>query len=149
MRVKRAWCDEVFVIDGNSIGVSWKARGCHKIKIDNVGVFYGATGGAIVEINNCSQPLTIRFYGISGRRITKIIHFNAAKINLLNSFEAEGNLPKLFNTVSANFDLTVADDEFFDLFCSQVLPFNETILKIEIGEIQLSLAPFEAAKLNP
>lgn len=80
------------VIKDNEIEMLWNVRGCHKIKINGIGVFPGNTYGLKFIFSNRSNPIEITFYGIA-KKIKKKTRIENTKINLLDKFIANTVIP--------------------------------------------------------
>jgi len=80
------------VIQDNEIEILWNVRGCHKIKINGIGVFSGNTHGLKFIFSNRQNPIEITFCGIA-KKIKKIIRIDNTKINLLDKFIATTEIP--------------------------------------------------------
>jgi hypothetical protein len=80
------------VIQDNEIEMLWNVKGCHKIKINEIGVFPGNTHGIKFIFSNRQNPIEITFYGIAQKIIRKI-RFENTKINLLDKFIATTEIP--------------------------------------------------------
>lgn len=80
------------VIQDNEIEMLWNVRGCHKIKINGIGVFPGSTHGLKFIFLNRPNPIEITFCGIA-KKIKKKIRIENTKINLLDNFIATTEIP--------------------------------------------------------
>ena len=80
------------VIQDNEIEMLWNVRGCHKIKINEIGVFPGNAHGLKFIFSNRPNPIEITFCGIA-KKIKKRIRIENTKINLLDKFIATAEIP--------------------------------------------------------
>jgi hypothetical protein len=80
------------VIQNNEIEMLWNVRGCHKIKINGIGVFPGNTHGLKFIFLNRQNPIEITFCGIA-KKMKKKIRIENTKINLLDKFIATTKIP--------------------------------------------------------
>jgi len=80
------------VIQDNVIEMLWNVKGCHKIRIEGIGVFSGNTHGLKFLFSNRHNPIEITFYGIA-KKIKKKIRIENSKINLLDKFIATTEIP--------------------------------------------------------
>jgi hypothetical protein len=80
------------VIQDNEIEMLWNVKGCHKIKINGIGVFPGNTHGLKFLFSNRHNPIEITFFGIANK-IKNKIRIENTKINLLDKFIATTEIP--------------------------------------------------------
>ena len=80
------------VIQDNEIEMLWNISGCHKIKINGIGVFPGNIHGLKFLFLNRHNPIEVTFCGIA-KKIKKKIQIENTKINLLNKFIATTEIP--------------------------------------------------------
>ncbi len=85
------------VIQDNEIEVLWNVSGCHKVKINGIGVFPGNTHGLKFLFSNRYNPIEITFCGIA-KKIKKRIRIENTKINLLDKFIATIEIPIAIET---------------------------------------------------
>lgn len=81
-----------FVIQGNEIELEWCVKGCHKIKINGIGVLSGNVNGIKYILLNINEPIDICFYGIAKKHRIKIF-YNGVKIDIKKKFEFNLLLP--------------------------------------------------------
>ena len=70
----------------------WNVKGCHKIKINGIGIFPGNSHGLKFIFSNRHNPIEITFYGIA-RKLKKKIRIDNTKIDLLDKFVATTEIP--------------------------------------------------------
>jgi hypothetical protein len=80
------------VIQDNEIEMLWNVRGCHKIKINGIGVFPGNIHGLKLLFSNRHNPIEVTFCGIA-KKIKKKIRIENTKINLLDKFIVATKIP--------------------------------------------------------
>ncbi len=80
------------VIKDNEIEILWNVSGCHKIKINGIGLFAGNTHGVKVIFSNRQNPIEISFFGIA-KIIKKKVLIESTNINLLDKFIATSEIP--------------------------------------------------------
>lgn len=80
------------VIQDNEIEMLWNIRGCHKIKINGIGVFPGNIHGLKFLFSNRQNPIEVTFCGIA-KKIKKKIRIQNTKINLLDKFITTTEIP--------------------------------------------------------
>lgn len=80
------------VIQDNEIEMLWNVKGCHKIRIEGIGVFSGNTHGLKFIFSNRHNPIEITFCGIA-KKINKKIRIENTRINLLDKFIAKTEIP--------------------------------------------------------
>lgn len=80
------------VIQDNEIEMLWNVKGCHKIKINGIGLFRGNIHGLKFIFSNRQNPIEITFCGIA-KKIKKRIRIENTKINLLDKFIATTEIP--------------------------------------------------------
>lgn len=115
------------VIQDNEIEMLWNVKGCHKIKINGIGVFPGNTHGLKLIFSNRQNPIEITFCGIA-KKIKKRIRIENTKINLLDKFIATTEIP-IVNEVPYNkqkFECELSKDN----------------LKMELQNISFEFEPF-------
>ena len=83
------------VIQDNEIEILWNVGGCHKIKINGIGVFPGNTHGLKFLFSNRHNPIEITFFGIA-RKLKKRILIENEKVDLLDKFIASTEIPVAF-----------------------------------------------------
>ena len=122
------------VIQDNDIEMLWNVRGCHKIKINGIGVFPGNTHGLKFLFSNRHNPIEITFCGIA-KKIKKRIQIENTKINLLDKFIASSEIP-------------IAIDVPYNkqkLECK----LSKDNLKIELQNISFEFEPFKIENYKP
>lgn len=104
LSVYDVWCSNLLVIEGNSVRLFWKVKGCHKITVNNSESFRGDSYGATALLSENHNLLTIRFYGV-GKIIIKNISLSIWKVNLLAALDAKTNMPAQIETKYSNTNL--------------------------------------------
>ena len=125
---------EQVLILGNTACLFWKLKGCHKVKVSNIGSFPGTSSG-INFIVASNKPIIISFYGVNSI-ITKQIQVNAYKINLVTP---KANLNENFEINSL---LSPKLKSKFDKKNIQSV-FRNTELQTAFTEISLNFDAFE------
>lgn len=122
------------VIKDNEIEMLWNVRGCHKIKINGIGVFPGNTHGLKFIFLNRQNPIEITFCGIA-RKIKKKIRIKNTKINLLDKFIATTEIPIAIEVPynKQKFECEISKDN----------------LKVEIQNIFFEFEPFNINNYKP
>jgi len=92
LKMQDVYIYDSVVIDGNQINLLWDVKGCYKIKVEGLGVFPGNLSGIRFRYKAGYNPLTATFYGIF-RNHTQIVAVKSAQVNVLNTFEANFNIP--------------------------------------------------------
>lgn len=80
------------VIQGNEIEIIWNVTGCHKIKIEGVGVVSGNTHGIKFIFSNRINPIEITFFGVANK-IKKRMPIENTKITLIQKFISNIEIP--------------------------------------------------------
>lgn len=81
-----------FVIQGNEVDLEWNIKGCHKIKINGIGILSGNINGIRYKLLDIQQPIDICFYGVTKKqRIT--IFYNGVTIDLKEKFKCDLAIP--------------------------------------------------------
>ncbi len=127
LRVKSVSLLDSIVIEGNEATLFWKVKGCHRIKIEGIGIAKGNASGIKFKVYDINKPIQICFYGIA-RRKTESISFSGSKLNLLNKFYSGSDLPLAIeapynrNTLESQFSFSKLEPNFenitfeFDFF---------------------------------
>lgn len=97
LRVKSVSLYDSVVIEGNEVKLFWTVRGCHKIKVQNIGTVRGNIKGIKFKVRDITKPIEVCFYGIAKKK-TEQIFFNGAKVNLLNKFYSDASMPLAIET---------------------------------------------------
>jgi hypothetical protein len=92
LKLKNVSLYDRVVIQDNEIEMLWNVKGCHKIKINGIGVFPGNSYGMKFLFSNRHNPIEITFYGIA-KKLKKKIHIDNIKIDLLDKFVATTKIP--------------------------------------------------------
>ena len=129
LRVKSVSLYDSVVIEGNEVKLFWTVRGCHKIKVQDIGTVRGNIKGIKFKVHNVTKPIQVCFYGIA-RKKTEQIFFNGAKVNLMNKFYSDASIPLAIETphnrtkldsefsnskLETNFENIIYDFDSFDL----------------------------------
>jgi|JI6StandDraft_1071083.scaffolds.fasta_scaffold02801_5 hypothetical protein len=96
LRVNLIELYDQIVIQGNEVELEWSIKGCHKIKINGVGILSGNINGIKYRLLNINEPIDICFYGVAKKQRIKIF-YHGVKIELKKKFEFDLLLP-LVNT---------------------------------------------------
>lgn len=80
------------VVEENQVNLLWDVKGCYKVKVEELGVFPGNLSGIRFRYKAGYNPLTATFYGIF-RNHLQIVVVRSAQVNVLNTFEADFNIP--------------------------------------------------------
>ena len=92
LHFKSVSVDDRIVIQDNELEIFWNVKGCHKIKINGIGIFPGNSHGLKFIFTNRHNPIEITFYGIA-KELKKKIRIDNIKIDLLNKFVATTEIP--------------------------------------------------------
>ncbi len=122
------------VIQDNEIEMLWNVRGCHKIKINGIGVFPGNIHGLKFLFSNRHNPIEITFYGVA-KKLEKKIRIENTKINLLDKFIATTEIPVAIEVPynKQKFESELSKDH----------------LKIELQNIFFEFEPFNIDNYKP
>lgn len=123
-----------FVIQDNEIEMLWNVSGCHKIKINDIGMFPGNTHGLKFTFTNKQNPIEITFFGIA-KKIKKRIRIENTKIDLLDKFIATTEIP-----------IAIEVPYNKQKFQCELIKDN---LKIEFQNVSLEFEPFNIDNYKP
>jgi hypothetical protein len=122
------------VIEDNEIEILWSVKGCHKIKIKDIGVFPGDINGLKFHFSNRQNPIEITFYGIA-KKIKKKIKIKNTKIDLLCKFIAKTEIP-------------IATEVYYSKQNFQCELINDN-LEMEFQTISFEFEPFNIDNYKP
>ena len=123
-----------FVIQDNEIEMLWNVSGCHKIKINDIGIFPGNTHGLKFKFSNKQNPIEITFFGIA-KKIKKRMRIENTKINLLDKFIVTTEIP-----IAIEVPLNKQK------FQCELVNYN---LKMELQNVSLEFEPFKIDNYKP
>jgi hypothetical protein len=132
---------DLIIIEGNTFEVSWKVKGCHKIKVNNYFTIPGNCKNIRMYSSFGASEIQIIFYGFM-KKIAKTIKYQAVKLELLNNFESSSHLPKAEAFKNINDELNLSEKIVQTKF-----KFDEPTLIMD--EIQIELSPYKFDLYKP
>jgi len=129
------------VIQDNQIEMLWNVRGCHKIKINGIGVFPGNTHGLKFLFSNRHNPIEVTFFGIA-RKLKKRILIENEKVDLLDKFIASTEIPVAF-------EIFFIRKEIESKLTREILKMEHPDIKIKLNNIFFEFEPFNIEYYKP
>lgn len=147
--VSDVWCPATVVVRDCPVQIYWNTYGCHKVEIENIGFFRGASQGAILNIADNPSNLILHFYG-TDQVIERKIQLKEVNVQLFNSFKVETLIPQLFKTnyTNKNVGIFCIDAELKEAIRNWMPSRKFTNIKFGLGEISLSIDSFEQINRN-
>lgn len=128
------------VIQNNEIEMLWNVKGCHKIKVNGIGVFPGNTHGLKFLFSNRHNPIEITFFGIA-RTLKKRILIENEKVDLLDKFIASTEIPVAL-------EVSCMRKKIENKITSENLKVVHPDIKVEQNNIFFEFEPFNIEKYN-
>ncbi len=135
LKLKSVSLYDRIVIQDNEIEMLWNVRGCHKIKINGIGVFPGNTHGLKFLFSNRYNPIEVTFIGIA-RKIKKKIRVENTKINLLNKFNTSTEIPIAI-------EVPYNRGKFECKLSTENLIMKQSAFNVELQNIYFEFEPFD------
>jgi len=128
------------VIQDNEIEILWNVGGCHKIKINGIGVFPGNTHGLKFLFSNRHNPIEITFFGIA-RKLKKRILIENEKVDLLDKFIASTEIPVAF-------EVSCIRKKIESKLTREILKMEHPDIKVELDNVLFEFEPFNIEYYN-
>lgn len=133
LRINNVEIYDRVIICKNEIEFLWNINGCHKIKIEGVGIFPGNINGLKYRLFN-NDHIEIIFFGIA-KKIKKKFNFNSFEIEIPHKFIAKTELPIAIEVPynKQKFECELSKDN----------------LKFELQNISFEFEPFNIENYKP
>ena len=107
----------------------------------------GDQNGVVIAARNTVEKIKIRFCG-AGKTIEKSIHLNIVRVELLNSFENNLNLPLADSVPFAGENLSNHLAELQNALPKREIHLRQVNFNVEISKAKLIFDAFEPQKPN-
>jgi hypothetical protein len=141
LKLKNISIYDKVIIQDNEIEMHWNVKGCHKIKINGIGVFSGNSYGMKFIFSDKHNPIEITFYGIA-KKLKKKIHVDNTKIDLVDKFFAKTEIPIAIE-VPYNKEILVSQKQNVES------KLSKHHLKMSLKEISIEFEHFNIDNYKP
>lgn len=130
------------IVQSVDVELCWEVKGCHKIRINELGTFPGSISGVRFPFQHAMNPIMVTFYGTNKNRFSKELWIESYQVKLVDKFIRKNEIPDLVlnraHLESCSFQNLTTDEAAIDL----------NLIDLTNLEVELNTAKIPSFNLN-